>query len=89
MVEFRWDASNIEHLGRHKITAQQAEEAILLDSVETDLQQHSGEQRVLCLGRTASGRLLTIIYTMRGEAVRVITGYPMTRRQQRIYFQGS
>jgi uncharacterized DUF497 family protein len=57
-VEFVWDASNIEHLGRHKITPQEAEEAILLDSLEPDLQRHSDEDRVLCFGRTAKGRLL-------------------------------
>lgn len=87
-VEFTWDASNIEHLGRHKITPQEAEEAILLDSLEFELQQHSDEERVLCFGRTAKGRLLTVIYAMRGEAIRVVTGYPMTKSQQRIYFQG-
>ncbi|MCC6363192.1 MAG: BrnT family toxin [Bryobacterales bacterium] len=86
-MEFVWDARNIEHLKRHKITPQEAEETILLDCLESDLQQHAGEERVLCFGRTAQGRLLTIIYTMRGEAVRVVTGYPMTRSQQRLYFR--
>jgi len=88
IVEFLWDASNTEHLSRHKITRQEAEETVLLDSMESDIQQHPDEQRVLCLGRTANGRLLTIIYTMRGDAIRVVTGYPMTKRQHRIYFQG-
>ena len=88
IVEFIWDASNIEHLRRHKITPQEAEEAILLDSLEPGLQQHSEEESVLCFGRTAKGRLLTIIYTMRGDTIRVVTRYPMTRRQQRIYFEG-
>ena len=49
--------------------------------------RHSGEERV-CFGRTVKGRLLTIIYTMRGGAIRVVTGYPMTKAQQRIYFEG-
>jgi uncharacterized protein len=88
IVEFIWDANNVEHLGRHKITPTEAEETILLDSLEPDLQQHSDEARVLCFGRTAKGRLLTIIYAMRGDAIRVVTGYPMTKRQQRIYFEG-
>lgn len=87
-VEFIWDAGNIGHLGRHRITPQEAEEAILLDSLEPDLQQHCDEDRVLCFGRTTNGRLLTIIYTVRGDAIRVVTGYPMTRRQQTMFFQG-
>ena len=74
MVGFLWDANNMEHLGRHKITPQEAEEAVLLDSMEPDIQQRAGEDRVVCFGCTASGRLLTIIYTMRDDAIRVVTG---------------
>ena len=66
IVTFIWDASNTEHLERHKVTPQEAVEAILLDSVEPELQHHSDEERVLCFGRRASGRLLTIIYTRWG-----------------------
>ena len=87
-MEFLWDAANIAHLGRHKITPQEAEEAILLDSVEFELQQHRGEERVLCFGRTACGRLLTIVYTVRSGRARVVTGYRMTRQQQRLYLEG-
>jgi uncharacterized protein len=83
-----WDASNTEHLGRHRITPQEAEEAVLLDSLEPDLQRRSGEARVLCFGRTAAGRLLTIVYTMRGDAVRVITGYPNDQASTAHLFSG-
>jgi hypothetical protein len=38
--------------------------------------------------RPRGGCYITIIYTVRDDAVRVVTGYPMTKRQQRIYFQG-
>lgn len=60
-VEFVWDVRNIEHLGRHNITPREAEEAILLDSLEAALQRHADEDRVLCFGRTANGRLPTIV----------------------------
>ncbi|MCZ2146484.1 MAG: BrnT family toxin [Bryobacterales bacterium] len=86
-MEFIWDAANARHLGRRKITPQGAEETILLDSLESEFQHHADEQRVLCFGRTATGRLLTIIYAVRGKAVRVVTGYPMTKSRQRVYFK--
>ena len=86
-MEFVWDASNIEHLRRHKITPQEAEEAIQIEALVQEIQDHPTEGRVLCFGRTAKGRLLTIVYTMRGDAVRVVTGYRMPKWQQRMYFQ--
>ena len=52
------------------------------------IQQYPTEDRVLSSGRTTKGRLLTIIYATRGDRIRVVTGYPATRRQQRIYFEG-
>lgn len=88
MVDFEWDAVNIRHLRRHKITQAEAEEAIMTDSIEMGVQHSPTEDRVLCLGRTATGRLLTIVYAMRGDRIRVVTGYRATKRQQRIYFEG-
>ena len=86
-MEFIWDAENTKHLARHKITPKEAEEAIQLEPLTQEIQEHSIEDRVLCFGRTAKGRLLTIIYTVRGEAIRVVTGYRMPRWQQRLYFE--
>ncbi len=87
-VEFVWDAENTKHLARHKITPEEAEEALQLEPLIQEFQEHPGEERVLCFGRTAKGRLLTIIYTVRGGAIRVITGYRMPKWQQRLYFEG-
>jgi uncharacterized DUF497 family protein len=87
-VDFEWDAVNVKHLGRHKITPTEAEEAIALESVELGVQRHDNEERVICIGRTATGRLLTIIYTLRRGGIRVVTGYRATKRQQRVYFKG-
>jgi uncharacterized DUF497 family protein len=87
-VDFEWDAVNLKHLGRHKITPTEAEEAITLENVELGVQRHDNEERVICIGRTATGRLLTIIYTLRSGGMRVVTGYPATKRQQHVYFEG-
>ena len=87
IVKFVWDAENTRHLARHKITPQEAEEAIQIEPLVQEFQEHSSEDRVLCFGRTAKGRLLTIIYTLRGKAVRVVTGYRMPKWQQRMYFE--
>jgi uncharacterized DUF497 family protein len=75
-VDFEWDAVNAKHLRRHRITQAEAEEAILIDSVEMGIQRHPTEDRVLSTGRTTKGRLLTIIYATRGDRIRVVTGLP-------------
>ena len=87
-MEFDWDADNLKHIARHGITPEEAEEAVLIEPLEADVQAQEGEERVLCFGRTKSGRLLTILYTERRGKIRVITVYEMTKQQQRMYFEG-
>lgn len=87
-MEFIWDEENTRHLARHHITPAEAEETLQIDPLMQDMQEHAAEDRVLVFGRTAQGRLLTIIYTVRRGVVRVITGYRMPKWQQRIYFEG-
>jgi uncharacterized DUF497 family protein len=88
MMEFDWDVANVRHIGRHGITPREAEEAILIEPLETEVQAHRTEERVLCFGRTSSGRLLTVLYTERRGRIRVVTAYEMTKPQQQIYFDG-
>ena len=87
-MEFDWDAGNLLHIARHSIDPKEAEEAILIEPLEADVQPHEGEERVLCFGRTKLGRLLTILYTERRGRIRVVTAYEMTKPQQQLYFEG-
>ena len=86
-MEFDWDAGNLQHIARHGIQPKEAEEAILIEPLEADI-QHESEVRVLCYGRTSAGRLLTILYTERRGKTRVVTAYEMTKPQQKMYFEG-
>ena len=67
---------------------EEAEEAVLTEPMEADVQQHENEERVLCFGRTKSGRLLTVLYSERHGKIRVVTAYNMTKEQQVLYFEG-
>ena len=53
-----------------------------IEPLDADVQQHDCELRVLCFGRTKSGRLLTVLYTERRGKIRVVTAYEMTKRDQ-------
>jgi uncharacterized protein len=85
---FDWDAENLKHIARHGITLEEAEDAVLIEPLEADVQPHQSEERVLCFGRTRSGRLLTVLYTERRGKIRVVTAYEMAKQQQRMYFEG-
>jgi uncharacterized DUF497 family protein len=87
-VTFDWDAANIQHLAWHGITPKEAEQAVLIDPLVAGVQSHEAEDRILCFGRTVSGRLLTVLYTERRGRFRVVTAYPMSRPQQKLYFEG-
>ncbi len=87
-MEFEWDTENRKHIARHSITPEEAEEAVRIEPLEADLQQHESEERVLCFGSTKAGRLLTVLYAERRGRIRVVTAYEMTKEQQRLYFEG-
>jgi len=87
-MKFDWDDANLKHITRHGIAPEEAEDTILIEPLETDLQELRGEHRVLCFGRTRSGRLLTVLYTEGHGKIRAVTAYEMTKRQQRMYFEG-
>ncbi|MCW5981555.1 MAG: BrnT family toxin [Bryobacteraceae bacterium] len=47
----------------------------------------SWETRQFALGRTDQGRELTIVFTLRGSLLRVISARPMSRKERRVYAQ--
>jgi uncharacterized DUF497 family protein len=54
-----------------------------------DLRKDYGEQRVRVLGRAADGTVLAVIYTERGERMRIISVRRATRKERRSYEQAS
>ena len=85
MNGFDWDEENINHLARHNINPQEAEELFNRDPIVRPDTPAKGERRFLAYGMTARGRLLTVSYTERKEQVRPITGWDMTRPERRKY----
>jgi len=54
-LEFEWDKANREHVARHGVTPEEAEEAILGEPLDTELQveDEAEEERVLQVSATA------------------------------------
>jgi len=60
-LNFDWDDANQNHLARHKVTPQEAEEVVLGDPLDIELQTaegSGGEERILHVGETRKGRIL-------------------------------
>ena len=51
----------------------------------TDDEFHSDEQRFVTLGMGAAGRLLVVVYTWRGETIRIISARPAEAHEREEY----
>ena len=53
--------------------------------VAPDDRHSQRERRLAALGRTNAGRLLTLVFTVRGTLLRVISARDMSRAERRLY----
>ncbi|HEY9126228.1 MAG TPA: BrnT family toxin [Acidobacteriaceae bacterium] len=85
---FDWDEANTSHIARHAVTKQETEQVLLSDPFEGDYDPDgNGEQRWTYLGETALGRILTVIVTMRGQKMRVVTAYDAEKQDKILYLE--
>ena len=82
MVEFDWDDHNIEYILEHGIESYEAEQ-VFEDMDRCSLNAHSGRKKLV--GMTDDGRILTIIYEMRGKKIRVCTGWDAAEYERKSY----
>ena len=75
MEGFQWDDENILHIARHPVTAEEVEEVICGEVLDFEVQCEDGEERFPLMGETARGRILFVLYTMRGGLIRPVTAY--------------
>lgn len=85
---FEWDAGNAgKNRERHQVSDGECEQLFFQRPIliAPDTMHSRDEPRYAALGQTADGRRLTIVFTIRGEAIRVISARTMSRRERRIY----
>jgi len=88
VLKFDWDEDNISHIARHDVKPEEAEQVLLGDPLEVDFEpDRNGEERWTYLGETARERILTVIMTLRGEKMRVVTAFDAESRDKRIYLE--
>lgn len=80
--DFEWDDGNELHLALgHGIEPEEAEEVLARSPVvrRTKKGHYAG------FGSTTAGRLLVVIFEVRGRIARVITGWDMKSAERRYY----
>jgi uncharacterized DUF497 family protein len=86
-TRFDWDGNNTLHLARHRITTDEAEECFRNDPVITEHDAANGEDRWKAVSATAALRILVLIFTVREEQIRVITGWDADKMTKKTYFK--
>jgi uncharacterized protein len=69
---FEWNSANRDHIARHKVSPEEAEQVIRNKPLDIDAETMAGEDRVTSIGRTNAGRFL-VVTTLRGARIRVVT----------------
>ncbi len=84
---FDWDRGNVQkNWARRRVAFHECEEVFFHEPVLVPDPDHSGsEQRWFAFGRTAKGRLLTIVFTIRKNTIRVISARDMSRKERGKY----
>jgi uncharacterized protein len=87
-LSFEWDWGNQnKSLIKHRVTNKEAEEVFGNKpiSIFKDLGHSKYEERFVAYGITDSGKKLTIVFTVRGSLIRVISARYQSKRERSIY----
>lgn len=85
---FEWDSGNADkNWERHQVTQGECEQVFFQRPLllARDTGHSRREVRYAALGQTAAGRRLTVVFTIRGALIRVISARDMSRRERRLY----
>jgi uncharacterized DUF497 family protein len=87
--DFKWDdAKAASNLRDHRVTFETARQAFAdaFSVSREDRRERYGEARFILIGM-ASGRLLHVAYTHRGERIRIISARLAEPRERRRYYE--
>ncbi len=87
-TEFQWDEGNDQkNFIKHGVIQAECEEVFFNSPLlVADDERHSqSEARYYVLGQTDASRLLFLVFTVRGAAIRVISARDMSGKEKRSY----
>jgi len=89
-MNITWDPAKAKsNFRKHKIRFSDAE-AVLFDPMALTLEDASAESedRFVSVGADALNRVVVVVYTYRGEDIRLISARRATRRERKAYEEG-
>lgn len=87
---FEWDQGKAsKNWEKHQVSQAECEQVFFNEPllVAHDAEHSVAEDRGFALGRTMEGRLLLVVFTLRGSLIRIISARPMSRRERQAYVQ--
>lgn len=88
ILEFEWDKGNIGKNKKHKVEDKEAEEVFFDENKVTFrdiIHSTEDEERLRIIGKTKKSRLLFIVFTKRGEKIRIVSARDINRKEVPLY----
>ena len=85
LLGFEWDVHNVGHIAAHGVSPGEVEETATRRHVVIPAAPGGSERRWKLFGRTAAGRYLVVVFTLRRKRFRTVTAYTMNRSERGVY----
>jgi uncharacterized protein len=88
-MTYQWDKNKAAtNLGKHGVDFADAVSVFSDDLAITTPDERFDEERFITIGLDALGRVLVVVYTYRGQNIRLISARSATRQERRQYEEG-
>ena len=85
-MEFQWDPDKAaKNLQKHGVRFAEASSIFEDEALLTIADEHPNEERFVAVGTGSLGRILVVVYTVRGESIRIISARKATRIERAQY----
>ena|SRR5579871_710690 len=84
IIGFEWDEWNTEHIKKHEVTPEEAEQPFFDERkvVGEDTNHSDAEDRYILIGKTKTERVLYIVFTLRKPRIRVISARDINKKRE-------
>jgi len=88
IIGFEWDKWNIDKsYKKHGISPNETEEVFLDERVQIkkDIKHQEQEDRFIAIGKTTEKKLLFVVFTIRKDKIRIISGRTANKKEKEVY----
>lgn len=87
-ILFEWDSGNTnKNWQKHRVKDSETEEVFFDENkiILKDVLHSKEEDQFLLIGKTKEARLLFVVFTLRGNKIRVISARDLNKKERRLY----